>query len=330
MQPVNRLIISCTSLIVLGTSSVVLGQATIQRPVVQTARVQTTVSAPASVVAPPLPSQEATRAFIIAKRAYDKDIKRIRGQYLGGKQFPATRQRGLEELAKLTDAAAVEPLIDLARKEKSDVREWLFEHFAERLDPEVGQSTLAWMAIHDQDPEMRKGARQHLRGPAGKTTQMVVERAIDSANMDIVSAGAGAAGALHLVQAIPHLIVAQQPVPSMSGSGDLAFISVGTQRYLVTDLQPVVGDNSVGFDPTLTVATEGTVVRIIDAVVEFYNLDAHNALVNIVKDDFGQPVDFGFNVPRWKQWYEEEYLPFAQARDAKRAAPPSGRLEPAK
>ncbi len=276
-----------------------------------------------------MPSEQATRAFIIAKRAYDKDIKRIRGQFLGAKQFPATRERGLEELSKFTDAAAVEPLIDLARKEKQDVRDWLFEHFAERLDPEVGQSTLAWMAIHDQDPEMRKEALAHLHGPAAKTTQMVVERAIDSGNMDIVSAGAGAAGALQLVQAIPHLIVAQQPVPSMSGSGDLAFISVGTQRYLVTDLQPVVGDNSVGFDPTLSVATEGTVVRIIDAVVEFYNLDAHNALVNIVKEDFGQPVDFGFNVPRWKQWYEEEYLPFAQARAGKRAGtPPTTRLEP--
>lgn len=300
-----------------------LGQAEIQRPVIETIRLRTTVSAPASVAAPPMPSEQATRAFIIAKRAYEKDIRRIRGKYLGSKKFAPGRVRGLEELEQFTDAAAMEPLIDLARKDGEDVREWLFDHFAQRVDPDVGQATLAWMAIHDEDEKMRGGALAHLKSPASKTTRYVVERALQSPNMDIVSGGAGAAGALKLVEAIPHLIVAQQPAPSMSGTGDLAYITVGTQRYLVTDLQPVVGENSAGFDPTLSAVTEGTVVRIQDAIVEFYNLDAHNALVNIVQDDFGQPVDFGFNVPRWKQWYNDEYLPFARARAEKAAAPTS-------
>lgn len=325
MQPVNRITLASSSLVLLSLALMALcqtsGQTVIQRPVVQTVNLHTTVSGPASTVAPPMPSEQATRAFIIAKRAFEKDIRRIRGKYLGAKQFPATRQRGLEELEQFTDPAAVEPLIEIARKDHEDVREWLFDHFAERLDPEVGQATLAWLAINDEEAEMRAGALKHLKGPAGRTTDLVVERALESPNMQIVSAGAGAAGALHLVQAIPHLIVAQQPALTMQGQGDMAYILVGTQRYLVTDLQPVVGDNSVGFDPTLSAVTEGTVVRIQDAIVEFYNLDAHNALVNIVKDDFGQPVDFGFNVPRWQQWYNEEYMPFARARDAKLATP---------
>lgn len=325
MQPANRTLLASSTLAVLSLAPVALGQTSgqteIQRPVVQTINLRTSVSAPASTVAPPMPTEQATRAFIIARRAFEKDIRRIRGKYLGSKQFPATRQRGLEELEQFTDPAAVPPLIEIARKDHEDVREWLFDHFAQRLDPDVGQATLAWMAINDEDAQMRAGALKHLKGPAGKATNRVVEQALESPNMQVVSAGAGAAGALHLVQAIPHLIVAQQPALSMSGTGDMAFIMVGTQRFLVTDLQPVVGDNSVGFDPTLSAVTEGTVVRIQDAIVEFYNIDAHNALVNIVKDEFGRPVDFGYNVPRWQQWYKEEYLPFAQARAAMPSTP---------
>ncbi len=334
MPSLNRILLACSSLTLLSLAPVALcqgqGQTEIQRPAVQTINLHTTVSAPASTIAPPMPTEQATRAFIIAKRACQKDIRRIRGQYLGSKQFPATRQRGLEELEQFTDPAAVEPLIEIARKDHEDVREWLFDHFAQRLDPEVGQATLAWLAINDEDAEMRAGALKHLKGPAGRTTSLVVEQALQSPNMQIVSAGAGAAGALHLVQAIPHLIVAQQPPVTTEGQGDMAYILVGTQRYLVTDLQPVVGDNSVGFDPTLSAVTEGTVVRIQDAIVEFYNLDAHNALLNIVKDEFGRPVDFGYNVPRWQQWYNEEYLPFAQARDAKPTAPGPAPAAPSK
>ncbi|MCC6910039.1 MAG: HEAT repeat domain-containing protein [Phycisphaerales bacterium] len=330
MQPLHRTAL-LTGLFLVGSSGPLLAQSgTIQRPVVQTARVRTTVSAPASIAAPPMPSQQSTRAFIIAKRAFDKDIKKIRGKFLGSKEFAPTRQRGLEELARFTDPAAIEPLIDLARIEKQDVRDWLFEHLAERVKPEVGQATLAWMAIHDQNADMRAAAKTHLKGPASPVTQKVVVQALESPNMDIVSAGAGAAGALQLAQAIPHLIVAQAPAPSMIGTGDLAFIQVGQQRYLVTDLQPVVGDNSAGLDPTLTAVTEGTVVRIMDAVVEFYNMDAHNALVNIVEEDFGQPVDFGFDVPRWKQWYEEEYQPFVRARAARGGAGEAPSADPSR
>lgn len=305
-----------------GAQIVITQPAEIQRPVIETFRIRTTVSAPASTPAPAMPTQGSTRAYIIARRAFEKDIRRIKGQYLGSKEFGPTRARGLEELEKFTEAAAIEPLIAVLRKEKEDARQWLFAHLAERVDREIGQATLAWLAIYDSEQWVREAALARLAGPSARTTRFVVERALQSPNLEVVSGGAGAAGALHLVEAIPHLIVAQQPpATSTSGRGDLAYINVGTQRWLVTDLQPVVGDASVGFDPTLSTFTDGTVVRIIDAVAEFYNLDAHNALVNIVKEDFGQPVDFGFDVPRWKQWYEQEYLPFAQARAARQADP---------
>lgn len=307
-----------------GAQIVISQPAEIQRPVVETFRIRTTVSAPASIAAPAMPTQQSTRGYIIARRGIERDIRKIKGQYLGSKEFPPTRARGLKELESFTDPVAVEPLITVLRKEKEDARQWLFEHLAERLDPEYGQATLAWLAIYDEEKSMRDGALAKLQAPTSRATRRIVERALQTPDLDIISAGAGAAGALHLVEAIPHLIVAQQPrATSMSGQGDLAYIQVGTQRYLVTDLQPVVGDNSVGFDPTLSAFTDGTVVRIIDAIVEFNNLDAHNALVNLVKEDFGQPVDFGFDIPKWKQWYEEEYLPFAQARAAKQAAKPA-------
>lgn len=294
------------------------GTGQIESPVIDIVRIRTTVSAPATVAVPGvsgLPSREATRAYIIAKRDWEKKIRKIKGKYLGSKRYQPTRQRGMAELSEITDKTAVEPLIDVLRKEDEDVRTWLMEHFADRYDPAIGQATLAWLAIHDQEKTLRKSALAHLKGATQESTRRVVFSALHSRNQQVVAGGAHAAGALHMAEAIPQLIAAQAPSsPSMSGTGDLAYILVGEQRYFVSDLQPVVGTASVGFDPTLTPITTGTVIRINDAVVEFYNTDAHGALLDLVRNDFGSPVDFGYDNGAWVKWYNEEYVPFVRAR----------------
>lgn len=45
-------------------------------------------------------------------------------------------------------------------------------------------------------------------------------------------------------------------------NGQRAFVQVTTNRFFISDLQPVVGDSSAGFDPTLQAATEGVVLDV--------------------------------------------------------------------
>ena len=65
-------------------------------------------------------------------------------------------------------------------------------------------------------------------------------------------------------------------------------------------------------------------VRIQDAVVEFKRPAVHNVLMGMVQEDFGKPVDFGYDVNAWREWYNTEYLPFKEAQLREEAEAESG------
>ncbi|MFG0331378.1 MAG: hypothetical protein ACF8PN_15935 [Phycisphaerales bacterium] len=265
---------------------------------------------PAPKAAPVVHDQK-SRAEIIAQREYERQIRKIRARYLGSKKFEPDRERGLRELEQFTDPVAVEPLLEVLRDEQEDVRSWLLDHIRGRIDREYGQATLAYLSIYDDDTWLREESRARLAQPATDRTKWVVRTSLRSPNNNVVNNAALTVGQLKLAEMIPQLITAQvgASAGSTSGNGDLAWIQVGTTRYFVSDLQPVVGDNSAGFDPTLSPLREGTVMVIQDAIVEFRRWPVHNTLVGLVEDDYGRRVDYGFDVDRWKQWYEDEYLP---------------------
>lgn len=271
-----------------------------------------------NIISFPGSSSTRSRAVIIAQREYEREIRRIRAQYLGSKKFEPDRTRGMNELARFTDPMAIEPLLDVLRNEQDDVRNWLLDHIASQIDPEYAQATLAYLSIYDEDEWWREAARERLdREAANDRAKWVVGASLKSSNHEIVNHAALSAGQMKLVEAIPLLINAQvQSSASTRGSGDLAFIQVGTTRFFVSDLQPVVGESSAGFDPTLSPLREGTVMAIEDAVVEFYRVPAHNALVDLVHDDFGRRIDFGYNTEEWNRWFHETYAPFKAAQKA--------------
>ena len=270
-----------------------------------------------------------SRAFLLAQNEYEKKIRRIRFKYLAGnkKLHEPSREHGLAELEKFTDPTAVQPLIEVLRGEGPFVRDWLLDHLAYRVDEPYGQAAVTWLSIYDKDETMRDAARLRLTGEPNERSQFVIDQALRLKNDLLVDNAALAAGKFKLVQAIPLLIAAQaggtasSPASSRQGNGALAFIQIQKQRFFVSDLQPVVGTNSAGFDPTLSVLQEGTVMVIDDAVVEFVRPRTHQTLLDLVRDSYGQPVDFGYNYPKWRNWYQSEYLPTRQAQ-AKDDAPP--------
>lgn len=138
----------------------------------------------------------------------------------------------------------------------------------------------------------------------------------------VAAAAAGLAADLKVFDLIPAMINAQLNAPTGSGVGvgqsddsALAYILVGQQQAFVSDLQPVVGDSAVAFDPQLSVATSGTVLRVIDAVVITYRTEIHYSLNRLANSGWdGRRTDsLGYDQKAWHDWYTKEFLPYRKA-----------------
>ncbi len=250
----------------------------------------------------------ASRAFVQNQKAAEREIKRVRFEYIR-RNNPDLQAEGFKKLEKYTAPSEIAALMSCLREEGPEVQKWLIDHISQRGDQSVAQATLAYLSIYDPDAKFRSLARAHISGAASERTRWVVEQSLASADPAVAGGGSGIAFQLRMVEAIPAMIQAQSQTVNTGSEGDVAWIAVGTQRYFVSDLTPVVGEGSAGFDPTITPLTEGTVVEIRDAYAISYRYDVHTNLVNLIKADTGQDVEHGFDKDRWYRWYRDEYLP---------------------
>lgn len=145
----------------------------------------------------------------------------------------------------------------------------------------------------------------------------VVAEGLRTRREHTMAAAADLASVLGMFEAIPGLIAGQVSGAGFGGgaagterTGDLAWIMIGQQQTFVADLTPVVGDNAVGFDPTLGVVTEGVILRIKDAAVYAYSFDVNSALVAMADTAMGlgdgqSTASMGFDTEKWMAWWEE-------------------------
>ncbi len=67
--------------------------------------------------------------------------------------------------------------------------------------------------------------------------------------------------------------------------------------------------------------TQGTLLRVNDAVVTTYRTEIHNSLVGLSSRYTGRPtIGMGWDQDKWWKWYQEEFLPLKRARAAEKAA----------
>lgn len=259
-------------------------------------------------------------------RQYAKQIRLIRHQHFGDIRVRAVRDQGIEMLSEFTDPAAFHPMIEELKRELDDVRLAMLDHFARH--GEGGQTALAWMAIYDDNPAMRNEASKRMVAPPCNGVLAILDGALRSPRHDVASLAAGLASSLNAVQTIPLLIFAQAATETNQDQGDLAWIAIQTQHAYVQGLVPVVGDNSGAFQPIIGTFSDGSVLRVVDAVVIIYRTFVHESLVNLTTRDWGQPTDrLSYNIKAWWEWYDTKYVPFKreQAEHARLAAEPPGK-----
>lgn len=201
------------------------------------------------------------------------------------------------------------------------------ERAAKQSDVPAGKGPQA------EDPNVdAPSTPQQLRHDPVDAARIVIYEGLRRGSNKVKGRAADLAANLKLVELIPWLAAAQVSGRPASGgnsggtedpNGSLAYIVVGTQQAFVADLEPVVSEGAVAFDPTLSTITEGTVLRVIDAVVYTYHVEIHRPLVRLASEAAGRDMaHLGWDYRKWAQWYYKEYLPSRQVAQAQGSMPP--------
>lgn len=246
----------------------------------------------------------------------EKQMKTIRFKYFGTKAVKEIRQAGVAELRKVTEPAAFPSMLEIFRDEQPDVLKAVCDHLAD-LKTDQSLTTLSYAAIYEKKPEFRKLAADALKSVIDTThttpdgVHTVIASGLDSQSYAWRGDAARLAVSLKLVEAIPAMIAAQLSGAGGGGAGGyIAWIAIGTQHAYVADLDPVVGNGSVAFDPVPGVVTDGCVLAINDAVVVQYNVGVHDALVGFTSGLSGEDTSrLGWNPRKWQAWYAGTLVP---------------------
>ncbi|MFO0493257.1 MAG: HEAT repeat domain-containing protein [bacterium] len=265
--------------------------------------------------AQPAPVKLTDAEWALRAAAAEKQLRRIRFEHFT-KSKPEVRKVGIERLSVFADAPALPALLEVMRDEQDDVRRGVVEHLA-RLGSDEGLTTLAYAAVHEVDPSFRAMARDKLvsvvrKGrarPAGVDT--VIASALEGSEQAQAGRAARLVQSLGILQAIPALIMGQIGGGSggqSDGGTAIAWILIGNQQGYVADITPIVGDSSVGFDPTPAVLTTGVVLKIGDAAITSYRTEVHQALVEMTSNIAGADTSaMGYDQGKWAQWYRDEF-----------------------
>lgn len=298
----------------------------------QTATVRWDVPAPAS-----LPSWMAVdlvdngedelaeygRRSMQRKKELTRELQLLRRDYFRATRNVERRQLGISKLREYATPENFPVLLEVFRREHPEVRQAMLDLFVDQATDEA-DTALAWAAIFESSGDLRKEALERLKqrvdqtgGKASERIVYVVAQGIKRRDQRVRGHAAGVADALNITQVIPHLIAAQGGARSTlpEATGDRAWIMIGKQRAFVSDLQPVVADSAVAFDPQLSVVTEGVLLRVGDSSVVTYHTDIHSALVGLASRAWGEDLSgFGYDQPRWAKWYVQEFLPAQEAK----------------
>jgi len=236
-------------------------------------------------------------------------VRAIRRKHFGTMRDGATRTEGLERIKAFVNPASLQVLYEQLRGEKDDVVTAMLDHFATL--GENGQVALGWVVLHDPEASIRAAATERITKPATPALNRFLATNLASSDNVVANRAGSLAAAASAIQLIPTLIAAQSLERERTDDqGDLAWIAIQTQKSYIANVVPVLGDNSGAFQPIIGVIGEGTLLRVMDAVVIIYRTEIHHALVKLTSDATGTSTDrFGYDKAAWARWYNDEYLP---------------------
>lgn len=248
----------------------------------------------------------------------EKELKKLRFQYFRS-EHRATRAEGAAKLATYREPWMVQPLLEVFQEEKAeDIRAVVISNLRASKSDE-GDRGLMWLAVSNRIDVWQLGAIGALhdriaenkdRPTAGMLA--VLQAAVTTQDQFQADSGARAGAALNLYEIIPFLIQAQTPPPPSTSpigrprNGPLAWIAIAQQQAYIADMNPIVADNAVAWDPVPGVVTSGVLLVINDAVATFSPVVIHQSLVDLSSRLSGAPTDgLGMRFSNWQNWYAQ-------------------------
>lgn len=282
---------------------------------------------PSEGVVPPIPGagsvgSERELTMRARVREYEKQLRIIKRKYFGAagmQRAEALRAEGFAQLREFTDPAAFGPMLKLFGDAEDEIVLMMLDHFATLEDD--GQAVLASVAIFHERPAIRNEATVRITMPPVSTVLGVLDGALRSQDSQVVSNAALLAGTHNILETIPLLIFGQAAATGREeGRGDIAWIAIETQRAYVQGVNPVAGNAAGAFAPIIGTVSEGSVLRIQDAVVITYRTVVHRVLVSMTTADWGESTaELGYDLNGWWSWYNGEYVPFKANQAALKA-----------
>ena len=195
------------------------------------------------------------------------------------------------------------------------VRRAIFAAMAK--DPSVGQPKLVELAVVADDP-VRQRALDSLPAELSPRALAEIARQLGSDREMYINRAASIAGSHPAASLIPSLVSAQYAAPKVK-RGDEAWIAIGTARSYVQNQIPIVGDASTSFQPVIGTLFEGSLLRVMESMVEIFRTEVHMNLATVVEETTGQPAPpLGYDEARWMVWTRDELPRLTAAHQAER------------
>ncbi len=258
----------------------------------------------------------------------EREMRRMRFEFFRTGTPPAVREVGISRARRMADPENYPVWEKVFGRDRLEVRRIVLDELAS-MEGQEADAVLAWAALRDRDERYRAIAESLLERRLASRNETPVA-IIDLLGRDLLSSrdesrisrAAALADSLNIAGLIPHLIAAQVSGQSAGGEaqerGALAWILIGRQRAFISDLTPVVADATVAFDPTLSVITDGVMIRVFDAHVFTYRTEVHRSLTGLSSRLWGKSTSrLGYNQQAWADWYLDEFLPAMDAKAEK-------------
>ncbi|NLX59791.1 MAG: HEAT repeat domain-containing protein [Phycisphaerae bacterium] len=272
--------------------------------------------------------------FKFRARQWTQRLRDLGGGALSQWQFSGEFEAGRNEVLAIRDAAAVEPLRDvLARHPEESVRLLAVEALG-RIGGDDAALALIDIMTRDKDGQVWQRSRDVLAGLDSAKADLELANLMRKGGEVARDRVAGAVADAGLMNSVPGLI---QSLITREGrvivheitQSQRAWIRTGTLYGYVADLEPVVAEGAVAFNPVIGYIAAGAILDV-HARVEPWTervvvTVTHPEVLDALKRVTGQ--DFGYDVRAWRRWYGQ-YLVSHPSPDPA-ATPATGPVAPA-
>lgn len=254
--------------------------------------------------------------------AAQKKIRSLVGRGISDANTPAETEAVIAPIANLRTTIELEAAVNVLSGEAdrpnliaSDarIRRALFAALAK--EPSFGQVQLIHYAVIGDDL-IRQSAIDALPTPLAPRAESALARYLEG-DRELFINRAAMVGSAHASAALIPPLIAAQYAPPKAKRGDEAWIAIGKTINYIAGAVPVVGDESGAFQPIPGTIFEGSVLRIMESMVEIYRTEVHFALNTVVERSIGQPAPpFGYDAARWQAWFSNDFPRLAAAHAA--------------